>query len=76
MYNEFAKKNLTLDFTIGLYKKLRAHWDEFVRYKNSEEGEVWVRRNQENVRQMIYHHRLGTGGYKSAIGKWEHMEVA
>ena len=76
MYNEFVKKNLTPNFTAGPYKKLRANWDEFVSYKNLEEGETWVRRNQENARQKVYHHRLGTGGYKSVIAKWELMEEA
>ena len=45
-----------------------------MRYKTSEKGEKWVRRNQDNVQQKKYHHRLGAGGYKSAIPKWENME--
>ena len=48
LYNKFIKKNLTPNFT-GQYEKLRDHWDEFVRYKTSEEGEARVRRNQENA---------------------------
>ena len=76
MYNEFVKKNLTPNFNDnGLYKKLRDNWPEFVRYKTSEEGEARVRRNQENARQKLYHHRMGSGGYRSAIPRWERIEA-
>jgi hypothetical protein len=50
LYTEFVKKNLTLDFSENSpYKKLRDDWPEFVRYMTSEEGEEWVRRNQQNA---------------------------
>ena len=45
-----------------------------MRYKTSEKGEKWVRRNQDNVQQKKYHHRLGAGGYEIAIPKWANME--
>jgi hypothetical protein len=45
-----------------------------VRYKTSEEGEERVRRNQENVRKKAYHHKTGSGGYRTTIPKWEKME--
>jgi hypothetical protein len=53
---------------------LRLFWGEFVQFKTSEEGEERVRRNQENARHKKYHHRLGLGGYPSAIPKWERLE--
>ena len=28
-----------------------------------------MRRNQQNARQKVYHHKIGSGGYKSAIPK-------
>ena len=44
------KKNLTLDFNDNNpYKELSDDWPEFVRYKTSEEGDAWVRRNQQNA---------------------------
>jgi hypothetical protein len=46
-----------------------------VRYKTLEEGEEWVRRNQQNARQKVYHHKMGSGGYRSAIPKWQRMEA-
>jgi hypothetical protein len=46
LYNEFVKKNLTLDFSDNSpYKKLRDDWPEFVKYNTSKEGEARVRRN-------------------------------
>jgi hypothetical protein len=71
LYNEFVKKNLTPFAENSPYKKLRDQWPEFVRYKTSEEGEEQVRRNQENARKKAYHHKMGSGGYRTAIPKWE-----
>ena len=76
LYNEFVKKNLTLDFSQNSpYKKLRDDWLEFVRYKTLEEGEERVRRNQQNAQQKVYHNKMGSGGYRSAIPKWQRMEA-
>jgi len=33
-----------------------------------------VQRNKENVSKKVYHHKLGQGGYKGAMRKWEKME--
>jgi hypothetical protein len=74
LYNEFVKKNLTPFAENSPYKKLRDQWPEFVRYKTSEEGEERVRRNQENARKKAYLHKMGSGGYMTAIPKWEKME--
>ena len=54
---------------------MRTYWNDFVQYKTSKEGEEWVRRNQENARQKVYHHGMGSGGYATAIPKWEKMEA-
>ena len=76
LYTEFVKKNLTPDFSENSpYKKLRDDWSEFVRYKTSKEGEERVRRNQQNTRQKAYHHKMGLGGYRSAIPRWESIEA-
>ena len=76
LYNEFVKKNLTPNFNKNSpYKKLRDDWPEFVRYKTSKEGEKQVRRNQQNARQKVYHHKMGSGGYRSVIPKWQRMEA-
>jgi hypothetical protein len=33
-----------------------------------------VRRNQENVKKKVYHHKIRLGGYRTTIPKWERME--
>ena len=57
--------------TRGLLAKLRPYWNDFVQYKTSEEGEERVRSNQENVRQKVYRHGMGSGGYATTIHKWK-----
>jgi len=69
-----VKKNETPNFSTKAYVKLRPFWDEFVQYKTSEESEAIIRTNKENAAKKKYHHHLGSGGYMSAIPKWERME--
>ena len=72
LYTKYVKKNLTPNFnTRGPLVKLRPYWNDFVQYKTSEEGEERVRRNQVNAQQKVYHHGMGSGGYATAIPKWE-----
>ena len=76
LYTKYVKKNLMPNFnTSGPLAKLRPYWNDFVQYKTSEEGEERVRRNQANARQKVYHHGMGTGGYTTAIPKWEKIEA-
>ena len=76
LYTKYVKKNVTPNFnTSGPLAKLRLYWNDFVQYKTSEEGEERVRRNQQNARQMRYHHKIGSGGYRSAIPRWERIEA-
>ena len=70
--HEIRQEEPTSNFnTRGPLAKLRPYWNDFVQYKTSEEGEERVRRNQENARQKVYHHGMGSGGYATAIPKWE-----
>ena len=34
-----------------------------------------MRRKKENARQKVYHHGMGSGGYATAIPKWEKIEA-
>ena len=34
-----------------------------------------MRRNQENAQKKVYHHDMGSGGYDTAIPKWQKMEA-
>jgi hypothetical protein len=71
LYNDYIKKNKTLDFNSKNFIKLWPFWYEFVRFKTSEEGQEQARRMQENAQHKTYHHRMGSGGYPTAIPKWE-----
>jgi hypothetical protein len=77
LYNTYVRKNLTPNFNTarGLISKLRPYWNDFVEYKTSREGEARVRINQENARKKVYHHDMGSGGYETAIPKWQKMEA-
>ena len=70
-------KNETPNFNTatGPISKQRPYWNDFIEYKTSAEGEAWVRRNQENARKKVYHHDMGSGGYDTAIPKWQKMEA-
>ena len=43
-------------------------------YKKSEEHEKRLKINKKNAKKNIYHHVMGTGGYKAARPKWEKTE--
>uniref|UniRef100_UPI001E44517B hypothetical protein n=1 Tax=Aeromonas jandaei TaxID=650 RepID=UPI001E44517B len=53
---------------------IRTDWDEFVQYKRSQESEARINVNKQNAAQKKYHHHLGSGGYKTALPKWERQE--
>jgi len=74
LYTMFVKKNKPPNFSTKAYVKLRPFWDEFVQYKTSKESEATIRRNKENTIKNKYPHYLGSGGYMSAIPKWERIE--
>ena len=48
----------------------------FVEQKTSEEFLSKSQANSELAKKNIYHHILGTGGYKRAIPKWQAEEAA
>ena len=75
MYIKFILKNETPDFNAMTFVKLESHWDDFVQYKTSQESDERVMRNQRNAQQKQYHHRIGSGGYRSAISKWQNLEA-
>ena len=60
----------------GKYEKCKAQWPAFVQYKQSPQAIARSKINRDNAKAKKYHHRLGTGGYVSAVPKWEAMEDA
>ena len=65
--------NKTPDFT-GHLEKLKDDWPEFVAYKKSAVAVARSTQNKLNAKKKKYFHRLGSGGYKTAVPKWEAYE--
>jgi hypothetical protein len=68
-----ARDNKAPEFT-GIYEKIRNHWDAFIEYKTSIAAMEKSEKNKLNAGKKKYHHKLGTGGYKAAIPKWDALE--
>ena len=47
-----------------------------MKYKKSEDATEKSTQNKTNAAKKKYHHRLGTGGYVTAMPKWEKKEEA
>jgi hypothetical protein len=75
LYQYYLKEKKTPEFTDPLQKQ-PDHWDAFVEYKESEEAKQRSKKNNENAAKEIYHHKMGTGGYKTAEPKWDQAEAA
>ena len=65
---KFVKKGL--DATKKYPRITAAKWKTFVEQKISEEFLSMSQASAELAKKNIYHHCLGTGGYKRAIPKW------
>ena len=72
LHLDFIKKNKTPEFT-GPLEKIEDQWDEFVEYKASSVAVERSEKNKANAAKKKYHHVMGTGGYKSAVPKWENL---
>ena len=75
LHRDYILKEKTLKFT-GANEKLKDHWDEFVLFKKSDVALKRSATNKANAKMKIYHHVMGTGGYKSAMPKWDQTEAA
>ena len=49
-------------------------WPEFMAYKKSAVAVARSTKNKLNAKKKKYYHTLGSGGYKSAVPKWEAFE--
>ncbi|KAK1669939.1 hypothetical protein QYE76_058098 [Lolium multiflorum] len=49
--------------------KQEHNWEEFVKYKESEEAVNLSKKNQKNASEKKYHHHTGRGGYEVAMPK-------
>jgi hypothetical protein len=55
------------------FPQVKPYWEEFKEYKLSEEAQELYEKNKVNAAAKKYNHRLGSGGYKKAIQKWQKM---
>ena len=74
LYSNYVAVGKTPDWK-GKYEGLREQWPAFVEYKNSPQAKARSAKNKLNAEKKIYHHRLGPGGYKTAMPKWEAIEA-
>ena len=58
----------------GYLAKQAAHWPAFKVYKESEEAKKLRAKNKKNADKKKYHHKLGPGGYETAVPKWDRSE--
>ena len=75
LYRAYVKDKKAPDFT-GTLERQRAHWDSFLEYKNSELARQRSEKNKENAKKKKYHHKMGTGGYRTAEPKWDQTKAA
>jgi hypothetical protein len=59
----------------GYLAKQAAHWPAFKAYKESEEAEKLREKNKKNADKKQYHHKMGPGGYETAVPKWDKKEA-
>jgi hypothetical protein len=71
---DYIKKGLAPDFTKKRLAKLRDHWDSFVQLKQLQEAAKMIETNTINASKKREFHKLGSGGYKVAMPKWDKME--
>ena len=67
-------ENKDPDFS-GTLEKIQNDWPAFVAYKKSSKAVTRSATNKLNAAKKIYHHRLGAGGYRTAIPKWLAFEA-
>jgi hypothetical protein len=74
LYHYYLKENKVPEFT-GYLEKQEEHWDAFLEYKESDLAKKRSATNKLNASNKIYHHHLGTGGYRTAMPKWDKAEA-
>jgi len=68
------KKKKEMPVFDGHLAKQANNWKAFQAYKESEDATKLSEKNKRNASKKKYHHRLGAGGYKEAIPKWDRKD--
>ena len=74
LYKDYIKAGKAPEFT-GPLEKQRDHWEAFLRYRESDVAKQRSEKNKANAAKKIYHHRMGTGGYKTFVPLWNQKEA-
>ncbi|KAK1691873.1 hypothetical protein QYE76_008570 [Lolium multiflorum] len=59
----------------GYLSKQEHNWEEFVKYKSSEDAVALSKKNKKNASEKLYHHHTGRGGYQVSMPKWDAQEA-
>ena len=70
-YVKGGRKTLVFE---GTLENQSAHWDDFVKFKDSELAKERSRINKKNDEKKDKFHKLGPGGYAVAMPKWDKSE--
>jgi len=73
LWQDYRTKKTALVFE-GYLAKQADHWNAFKEYKESEDATEMSAKNKINADKKKYHHKLGPGGYKTAMPKWDKKE--
>jgi hypothetical protein len=74
LYSYYIKKKTPPEFT-GPLEKQREHWEAFLEYKESTLALERSRKNKANAAKKIYHHKMGSGGYKTSVPEWDKKDA-
>jgi hypothetical protein len=72
LFANYVKKDKEPDW--DNFPEVKPYREEFKEYKLSKEAQELSEKNKVNAAAKKYNHRLGPGGYKKAIQKWQKME--
>jgi hypothetical protein len=73
LWQEYLDKKTAPVFE-GYLAKQADHWNAFKEYKESQNAKAISVRNKINADKKKYHHKLGPGGYETAMPKWDKKE--
>jgi hypothetical protein len=74
LYNNYIKNKKPPEFTGSLGKQWD-HWETFLEYKESTVALERSRKNKANAAKKIYHHTMGSAGYKTSVPGWDKKDA-
>ena len=74
VWNNYVKAGKKTPEFKGTLENQSEHWDDIVKFKESELSKERSRKNKANAAKKTQFHRLGPGGYAVAMPKWDKSE--